>query len=399
VHPAPHIAPAPPGLDKNGDNSSIGPDGGKIPYEVRRRHRFKLRSILRHISISTGQRGCGKWKIGSGPKGQNQGLLPVGLKRNPENLRAAETGLQHCRRNDCPTCGSKIAYGRSQEIEQGVSEAFGKGMGVYLGLLTFPHHPGQRLKALKKALYGSWGAAVSGRRRYTLRERYGLVGFIRAFEATHGKNGWHPHFHILWFFERPLTPQELASFEQTIFDAYAKGITDRGLERPLRGLCEVRPITGLNDGNKLGHYLAKVAGFEMGRSDLKQGDHEKGLNPFEILDRFGTGGDLDDYALWHEWEATMDGARRIEWSRGSKPLALPSLKSLLTVAERTDEEIADQELAWPEAHHFSSEQEDVWFAQSDAVRVAMLEIVGREGFRALRELIDHFADYEEARGP
>ena len=34
----------------------------------------------------------------------------------------------------------------------------------------------------------------------------GKIGHIKALEVTHGRNGWHPHYHILIFTHQELPP-------------------------------------------------------------------------------------------------------------------------------------------------------------------------------------------------
>ena len=40
----------------------------------------------------------------------------------------------------------------------------------------------------------------------------GYHGRITATEVTYGDNGWHPHFHILMFFDHEINTQGLQSF-------------------------------------------------------------------------------------------------------------------------------------------------------------------------------------------
>ena len=57
---------------------------------------------------------------------------------------------------------------------------------------------------------------------------------------------------------------------------------------------------------------------------------------FEILDDFRWTGDDDDRVLWREYEHATKGRQAITWSKG--------LRQLLAVTERTDEEIAAEEI-------------------------------------------------------
>lgn len=73
----------------------------------------------------------------------------------------------------------------------------------------------------------------------------------------------------------------------------------------------------------------------MARADLKQG-RAGGRTPFEVLDDFRWTGDTDDLIVWREYERATKGRQAITWSKG--------LRQLLTAADRTDEEIAVEEI-------------------------------------------------------
>jgi hypothetical protein len=58
--------------------------------------------------------------------------------------------------------------------------------------------------------------------------------------------------------------------------------------------------------------------------------------PLEILEHFRWTGDVEDLALWHEYETATKGHQAITWSKG--------LHQLLAVEARTDEEVAAEEV-------------------------------------------------------
>ena len=73
-----------------------------------------------------------------------------------------------------------------------------------------------------------------------------------------------------------------------------------------------------------GPYIAKTqdggaVGNEMARADLKQG-RDGHRTPFEILDDFRWTGDLEDLALWHEYERATKGQQAITWSKGLRQM-------------------------------------------------------------------------------
>ena len=72
--------------------------------------------------------------------------------------------------------------------------------------LTFPHYLGDNLKSLLSRLELALARFFGGRKAKAVFDKMGKIGHIKALEVTHGRNGWHPHFHLLIF-----TKQELPS--------------------------------------------------------------------------------------------------------------------------------------------------------------------------------------------
>ena len=73
--------------------------------------------------------------------------------------------------------------------------------------LTFPHYLGDNLKALLSRLELALSRFFGARKAKAIFGQMGKIGHIKALEVTHGRNGWHPHFHLLIFTkqELPLT--------------------------------------------------------------------------------------------------------------------------------------------------------------------------------------------------
>lgn len=98
-------------------------------------------------------------------------------------------------------CAAQISEGRRQELKAGISKWTTEGGSVYLLTLTNSHHHGDNLDQLltgqQKAIKYLWGDRKTKERFAAL----GKVGHIITTEVTHGKNGWHPHYHILLFFK------------------------------------------------------------------------------------------------------------------------------------------------------------------------------------------------------
>jgi hypothetical protein len=228
-----------------------------------------------------------------------------------------------------------VREGRAREIDQGVSEALARGWTVLFVTTTVPHSWGDSLKRSWQLVSDGHRRTRSGRAWQKLRHGLGYAGGIRAWEATYGGNGWHPHCHELLMFRRALSDGQV----QTVRDHYRAtyGVSvERAAGSKLHEVhgIDVRRCTTARD---LGGYLSKIeggwgTGLELARGDLKTaggGRH----TPWQLLDE-AAGGDVLARGLWWEWEAATDGKRAIMWSAGLRGELLPKDD------ERTDEELA-----------------------------------------------------------
>ena len=79
--------------------------------------------------------------------------------------------------------------------------------GLYMLTLTIPHYMGDCLKSLLLGFRGALKRFFNGTRKSkAIWADMGKIGHIKALEVTHGRNGWHPHYHILIFTHQELPP-------------------------------------------------------------------------------------------------------------------------------------------------------------------------------------------------
>ena len=237
-------------------------------------------------------------------------------------------GLQVCSMPwTCPVCATKISERRRQEASKGMQQADLLGLKARLVTLTAPHGLGDDLLQISNMQTKAWTSLWQGRRGVELRNSLGLFGHIRALEVTYGKNGFHPHFHVLMFYHPDQTNDD--AWAKLPF-AWQKAAVRAGLPLPSieRG-CQV------DDGSKAAKYVAKgVWGLE---SEVTKGHIKKGkrdsLTPFDLLRRYANG-DKQAGALWRVYVDAFQGKRQLFWSVG--------LKKLLAIAELSDEEITNK---------------------------------------------------------
>ena len=260
------------------------------------------------------------------------GLKGVEVRYNENREKAHYSNVQRCGSVwVCPICSAQISEGRRQELKQGME--FWQGQGnckeeggaVYLLTLTNPHHYGDNLEQLlsgqKKALCSFW----RDRKPREMFKALGKVGHITATEVTHGANGWHPHYHILLFFNNPINSKSLRSFLATVWQHCCK---KAGLKVPsIEHGCDLR------DGKYADKYVSKWGlADEVTKGHIKKGK-EGSATPWDLLRQSEAGCEKSGH-LFQVFASAFKGKAQLNWSKG--------LKALLRVDETTDEQLATE---------------------------------------------------------
>ena len=249
------------------------------------------------------------------------------VKYNPVTKHACYGNLQLCSSVwNCAICAAKISEKRRFELKKGIAQHRKNGGYVYLLTLTNSHHYGDNLALLmsgqKKALKYLW----SDRKSKEHFAELGKVGHITANEVTHGKNGWHPHMHILLFFDQAVDIKELQTFIAKYWQHCCK--KSKLKEPSIEHGCDI------TDGSFADRYVAKWGiEEEMTKSHIKKG-REGGLTPFDLL-RLSEGGCERSGQLFQQYASAYKGKRQLSWSSG--------LKDLLGVPKTTDKQLAETE--------------------------------------------------------
>lgn len=410
----------------------------------KRRERARLRRIAGEVAEAAWLSSCGRKAVRAG------GTVGVrGVQGGP----AGFSGIDTCGSwAACPVCAAKIGAERAKEVSDVLDWAARQGHTIAMLTLTARHNRGQRLADLWDGLGVAWrhlgkgwgsesDAAVAKRegelvqrwidhaeqmrtwredleewrerlvpvgpqrrrprkpqeprafspRRIGLAERHGLLGYVRATEATYGEAGWHVHYHVVMVLDSDVLPHgaedrddALDEFRRGIFDLWQAGLAKSGLTavssvKEKDGTvskvgADLRVMGGENVAKELAAYVAKMTDAIAGghvtegkgkaaiakaraRADAelrdtgKQaksvageatlGQFKKGRKgnraPFEVLQSVADDGDADDAAIWQEWTRVSRGKRQMWWSKGLKEMAG------IAADERTDEEIAGEE--------------------------------------------------------
>lgn len=234
----------------------------------------------------------------------------------------------------CPVCAAKISEKRRLELSAAVSSWLISDellpRRTILVTLTLQHKLGNNLSVVLDWLKTARKGLVSGRWSREFATAYGLVGSVRALEITYGRNGWHPHMHILMFFDRDLP---ILPFTDDISSRWSYLVSRAGGYANLENGCDVR----YSDAD-IADYVAKfgrepkwTAAHELTKQVVKI-SKKGGSTPLELL-RSAMWGDTDAARHWLEYAVNFKGQRQLFWSQGLR-------RRLGLLGEKTDEELA-----------------------------------------------------------
>jgi hypothetical protein len=220
-------------------------------------------------------------------------------------------------------CSAKIAARRSIEVEAAALAHTAAGGELVMLTLTLRHDRSQGLVELLDALRSAWRSVQNDARWGPVRSE--LVGTITATEVTRGPNGWHPHLHLLLLLPAGSTAAaDLGTWLPVAWRSRLAGRLGGSGPDLVHGVHLLR----LDAGSAA--YVAKLAN-ETTRADLKSDSR----SVWGLLDA------VDDGETWAiaaflEWFGATKGRRAVVWSHG--------LKAMFGIGEKTDEEIAAQDV-------------------------------------------------------
>ena len=192
--------------------------------------------------------------------------------------------------------------------------------------LTIPHYMGDNLESLLLGFRGALKRFFNGTRKSkAIWADMGKIGHIKALEVTHGRNGWHPHYHILIF-----TKQELPKDYDTapLLELWQNSCRLAKLPIP-------NEKYGLNwkKGDYSGYISKWGIDSEMTKGHVKSGRNGNAtardllkMSMLEGGEQFGK--------LFQEFAICFKGSRQLDWSRG--------LKAMFSIDNKTDEELAEE---------------------------------------------------------
>lgn len=309
---------------------------------------------------------------------------------------AGYAGLQHCGSVwACPVCAAQILVHRALEIGAVLGEAIRQGHPLGFITLTMKHSKSMPLDLL-------WGAGAKGWRRsitgkgWTKCEEL-VAGWVRVWEVTHGRNGWHVHVHCVMVLELGATAADLDTVAGGMFDRWSRGLVAAGLRAPLRKGQDWHIVTGEKASEQLAEYLAKSVSVidqlrvVAARESLARGmglelthtmpgrarDDLKTRPVWALLDDLAETGEIGP---WREWEKTSKGRRQVGWSVGLRERFAPSLDEVsdLAIVEEEVGTAADDVIRWTG---------DQWrdFVAVPGLALELLQVAESGGAQAARD--------------
>ncbi|EOX4193275.1 protein rep [Vibrio cholerae] len=308
----------------------------KFSYDSKsaRSKRFALKSVVNDLAPSSRTSRCMRFRA---PDPHTGGLRPIEIMKSAEHGKAFYQGLYACGSVwNCPVCAAKISERRRVELKEALESAKKKGFRSHFVTLTFPHGISDDLNDILEKMRGAYRRLSSGKNSVKsilsrIDEQNQILGFIRAVEVTHGKNGFHPHIHMIVFTNDTITSSGLEYFYKK---AWKNACVNSGLPEPNQHGCTVK------DGSYASDYVSKWGiEDEMTKANAKT-TKTKGLTPWGLLNAALLGDDPDypserASSLFLVYSKAFSGQRQLYWSNG--------LRKLLHISrEESDAEIVSR---------------------------------------------------------
>lgn len=273
----------------------------------------------------------------------------------------------------CPVCAAKITERRRRELNQIIDQAIFRLNAVAMLTLTVPHQYGDSCQVVTDKLLKAKELMQHRKTWKKLMMLYRCFGDIRAFEVTHGINGWHPHFHILLFFDfEKLSLRDRVHIRAVILDCWQKACLSVGLPLPNR-----HGVTLQTCNKAVAGYIQKFGiDYEMTRGHLKQG-RKGGRTPFALLSDYLAGDQLAG-SLFREYASVFKGKKQLVFSRGLR-------KMFGLEDEKTDAELA--ELQENDATLFATIPFAVWRVVLRSDQRGQLLQICKKGYDAFQDFI------------
>lgn len=288
--------------------------------ETRRRGRraeaLGWRSRLWELTTLPRLRNCGRVAHSA------SGGAVVRVSDTDTGRRAGLAGLQSCGSVwACPVCARKIGAERSGEVARVLRAVAAQNGSAALVTLTMRHDRGHLLSELWDAVTKAWGAVTSGGAYVKDQAVFGILGWVRTVEVTHGAAGWHVHVHSVVCLDGPTSPEMMDEMGGRMFARWERKLSRLGFSAVAdRGGLDVRKIRLTADSiDSVAEYISKITA-EITSPTAKEA-RSGNRTPFAILRDALETGNADDLDLWWTWEKVSAGRKQLTWSKALREWA------------------------------------------------------------------------------
>lgn len=230
----------------------------------------------------------------------------------------------------CPVCAAKISERRKLEIKHAFDMHKEEGGKIAMLTLTFSHKKKDRLKDTIKQFGQATTKFMTGRAFNDIRLQMDMIGRIRVYEVTYGKNGFHPHVHIALFYKNDI---DLLKMRIKMYELWEKACLKFGIKTNYEHGLD------LQGAEQAEAYLSKHGTWsleqELSKSHIKKAKNDS-MTPFDFLRKYIESEDENLLKLFREYVECFKGKRQIQWSQG--------LKKQFVLVEKTDDELAKEKL-------------------------------------------------------
>lgn len=219
---------------------------------------------------------------------------------------------------------------------------------------TVRHKRNDTLLDTMRTLLEAWRDMTS-RRSWQVMKDKNLRGYVRSLEVTWGQsNGWHPHIHCLFWFDRYANIGEAYADIRTWWYDMVKKAGGETVWEYATQLSTVDDSVAAYLA-KWGHEPAEETRARLSHwgqaAELTRGGQKQGRNghltPFDMLELFLMNGEYGPAywaALLREYQEAMIGQRQISWSRNPDLRAEAGIKNDLADSEIVEGTEAGYEL-------------------------------------------------------
>lgn len=278
-------------------------------------------------------------------------------------------GVQTCGKLwQCPICAGRISERRRKDLNGALAWARAKEYKIGMMTLTARHGEGDALKDLLHRMKEA--KRRMHRHRGWTSLKGDLIACVTATEVTHGKNGWHPHFHMIVIYKSDTTTEAFREFAPR-WHASLKAM----------GLDGNHAAYQFQNADKAGEYVSKWGAAEELTLSGKKLAKKGGKSPLQLLEASKAGSE-EAGELWLEYDEAF--FRRTQ---------LDGLSKLLKLAEM--DFVSDEEAAENEGQEDEVERELVvnlssteWRKKARKRRTDVLDAAEDGGARAVQAVLD-----------